>query len=375
MKDKAPGATPDAGTPAAPAKPTTGNPGESPRTVDEVRVRALRDLNGGGGTDETPKAGNPNDTSGDQADGGQSVHSQVEAGSQSDPQSDPNAEADQTGERDEDGEGDQRWPKSAVDRLQRRTQQRDRWKSKAEELQAELDSLKGGEPKKEAGADRSAPAASDSSFDSEFDSSKIERRAGEARNAIAQVNDLLDDLHDDPDRVANVLQSAGFKLEEFTVPAMRQLLRSIRTKEQSVAEAAPKRMQFLRDEEREIKRAVEIMPDLVKQDSEDSKLVRKVLGDYPELRRRPDWAYHAAIYVMGFKQLQAKSGGSSAPKSAPKAPAEVAEAPKVPGAPRRPPAPANADAARIETLRQKAMGPKSTEDDRVAYTRALLSQG
>lgn len=379
MPDEIPGATPGAGTPetpAIPAQPGSAAGGSRPKTLSELQretAKSLSALSGDREAGSAPNNDSQNGTSGEEgAEPGSEVLSQVEdAAGQDTPEGDG---ADGSGTEGEgEGDTDGRWPKAAVDRLQRRTAQRDKLKAKVAELESQLaEAKKPSDPKD--GQDGQQPAAvpgvdPKDPLSALNDPNEIAEASRSASRTAAYVNDLLDQLHDDPDGVATALEKAGIKLDEYTVPAMRAKLREFRLDATKVIESAPKRLQYLRDESFAISKATELMPELAKPDSERAKSVQEVLRQYPQLRQRPDWAYHATVYALGWELAQ-KAGTKPTPEVKPKE--ALPAPPKLPGVGNAAKPAPTSQKARIDALRQRAFAPGSTEKDRVAFTKACL---
>ncbi len=327
-------------------------------------------------TSPTPKAAPTEPSGGAPGEGTQTDLSQVAdaaaqgAAQTAAPEEDETATtADPADPEGEDGEQGQQWPKSAVDRLQRRTRQRDQARQELDKVKAELETLKqqAASPKTEA---PQAPSGEYAELGN--DPAEIERKFDLAKSNVRVANDLLDDLHDDPDSVAERLQKVGVKLEEFTPQAMRKFLKDVRNAEQQVLDAAPKRIQFLQAEVAGLTRAREVMPELADPNSDRFKAVQEVVRAYPTLRQRPDWAYHAAIYALGYERIQEQAKPAGARPAPAAAERKTPNPPKVPGVGTAQPAKPPSSESRLEALRQKALGPGATREDRNAWTLALL---
>lgn len=261
-----------------------------------------------------------------------------------------------------------------MDRLQRRTRQRDQARQELERTKTELAELK----RKGAQQQPEVPQGPAGDFaELGNDLNQIERRLQEAQGYVKTANDLLDDLRDDPEGVAQRLQAAGVKLDEYTPAAIRKYLKEVRDQESRVVEAVPRRKEFLQKEAAAINRAREIMPELADPNSDRFKAVSEVIRQYPQLRQRPDWAFHATIYAMGHEAFAKMQGGGAAPAAAAPKPAPKATPPppKLPGASTAQPASTPTKESRIESLRQKAFAPGATKEDHARWTTALLGEG
>lgn len=276
----------------------------------------------------------------------------------------------------EEGSERQQWPKAAVDRIQRYKRQRDQVRTELQALKSEVETLKarGGQPQQPAKeAEAEGPMHPDVAAE---DPAKITARLEQAQNTLNVVEDLLDELAENPDGVAERLRAIpGIKLEEFTPSEMRKFLRGVRASERDVIQQAPRRIQFLKDEQAAIAKAVELMPELSDQQSPRFQAVQQVIQQYPALKQRPDWAYHATVYALGVEALQARQSKPAPAAAAKPAPKPIPAPPKVPGAARSQPSQSTGEEAKLEALRQKAQGPDGTRADRDAYTAALLKRG
>jgi hypothetical protein len=263
-----------------------------------------------------------------------------------------------------------------VDRVQRRTKQRDDARRELEAVKAQLAEFQAKAEAPKTGTTQVAPD-DDGPLRDLRDPSKITERYQAAQTNIGIANDLLDEIHDNPDAVADRLRKVGIELEEYTPAAMRAYLRAARATEQKVVQEAPRRIEFMRNEQHAQQEALKIMPELADPKSERYQAVQTVVKEYPDLKKRADWAWHAAIYAMGHEVLKAKTKGSAtstAPAATPAKP-KLPAPPRVPGAGSAQPAKATGDQARLDALRQKAFGPGGTREDRQAYTEAQLRGG
>lgn len=387
------GATPDAGSPATPATPIPGNPegGRRPSTREEFTAATLASLRGETGQPAKPTPSDPKGASAEPSDtpAGEDTPEVLSHVSDAAAQGAEAAEGDADDEDAEQAEAedadaresDQRWPKAAVDRVQRHKRQRDEARQELEAVKAELAELKGSGGEVKAVAPSTAPGDEDenSPIRNLRDPAEIANRYQAAQFNINIANDLLDELHDNPDSVADRLRAAGIKLEEYTPATMRAYLREARAVEQKVVQQAPRRIEFMRNEQFAQQEALKIMPELSDTKSDRYKAVQAVVKQYPELKKRADWAYHAAIYALGHEALQAQTKGAkpagAAPATAAAPKPKLPVPPRVPGASAAQPARATSDQARLEALRQKAFGPDGTREDRQAYTEAQLRGG
>lgn len=379
MPDEMPGATPDAGSPETPATPIQDRKpegGRRPSTREEFRqatVAALRAQTQPAAAAPAEPQADPKGSSGPE--GGEDAEpdlSQVpdaaaqaaaEAGEESQDGGDPDGDESQPR---------QQWPKSAVDRIQRHKRQRDEARDRVKALEAELAAAKaqGAQAGQQPAPEDDAKAAAHPEVAGE-DPARITERLEQARHTVNAVEDLLDQLHDDPEAVEQQLRQHKVELSEYTPAEMRKFLRRVRASEREVMEAAPRRIQFLRDEHSALQRAVEVIPELKDPESPRFKRVQEVVRQYPALKQRPDWAYHAAVYALGFEALEAQQAKASAPAPKP-GPKPLPAPPKVPGAGTAKPTTSTSQEARLEALRQKAYGPDGTRADRDAYAAALL---
>jgi hypothetical protein len=120
-------------------------------------------------------------------------------------------------------------------------------------------------------------------------------------------------------------------------------------------------------EEASRKRALELVPDLANDESEIAKEAKALRTARPEIGLFPDHHMVTAAAVLGLREMKRLA---AIPTITPKAPVKAAPA----AAPKMPPVRSNEakPSDQLTNLREKALRPGSTREDRQALVRAMM---
>lgn len=268
------------------------------------------------------------------------------------------------------------WPKAAVERVRKLKDQKQALKAEIakrdqalESVQAEVRELRQAIQKS---ADGKAPTQDQ--LGNEVDPDVIQTRAAEAENVVAWADDLLDDLPTDPDRVSSMLEAEGLKAPDgvWTEKAMRDAIRGIKANARQVVQAAPKRLEFIRREDQALTTAMQLEPQLADPESPIAKQVAAVIAARPAFRDMPDWPLFVTAGLVGLQVLQERRQKPAKPAAA-ATPKPVPKAPRLPGAPRS--SMANTQVSEVDVIRERALKPGATREDRRALIKAQLLAG
>ena len=274
------------------------------------------------------------------------------------------------------------WPKQAVERVRKLKDQKQQLKSQLAERESTLSRLEAenrelrGAGEKPAGGTK---APTREPLAGVTDPKVIQQKAEEATQVVNWAEDLLDVVTDDPEQVSAALEAEGLKAPEggWSAEAMRQALRGIRSNARSLVQSAPKRLEFIQREDQSLAAAISLAPDLEDPESDLAKRVHATVANRPFVKQEPDWPILALAAVVGIQVLQERQKAGQAAKAGatatPAAPAkQVARAPKMPGAPRS--NVAAAQSSEVDVVRERALRPGATREDRRAYVRATLEK-
>jgi hypothetical protein len=385
------GETPAAGNGTPAATPQTAAPATEPskEPSQAARVAAIRDFLRAPAPAAQPTEPNTPETA--EADQG-SPAAEVETGvpdetdlSQPDSATaEPNADKD-TAETDgpEPTEGGARkeLPKWVKDRIAKTKGQRDAARQEAETLRARVAELeaKASQPETQPQTPPPPPPAEAGPLAGITDPKALEQKRTEAKGTLQVVEDLLDQLMDEPDAVEAQLREAGVKLAPgdgaWTGKQMREYLRGVQRQAGQVLEAVPKRQQFLKDEGAALDAVLKASPELSKSDSPFRQTWMKVANDpgFRALRATDaNWPIHARRYALGV--LAEQQQGGNAPTATPAKSAPVS--PKVPkpiaAMPRAQVSTTEPGDAQEAHIRARAARPDASEADRRALIRLDL---
>lgn len=385
------GATPAAGHGTPAATPQTVSPAARPseEPSQAARVAAIRDFlkpptpvaeTAPSPTPETAEAeaGSP------AAEAEPGVPDEIDL-SQPDSETEQNADKETTEpEEPEPTEGSDRkeLPKWVKDRIAKTKGQRDAARQELETYKArvaELEAKAAQQPPAEE-VPAPPPPAEAGPLAGITDPKVLEQKRSGAKETVQLVEELMDQLMDEPDAVERQLRDAGVKLaagdEPWTTKQMREYLRGVRRTADQVLEAVPRRQQFLRDEGAALDAVLKSSPDLSSSDSPFRKTWMTVANDpgFRALRATdPNWPIHARRYALGVLAEQQQGGTKTAPAAGqtrsvtvPKAPRPVAETPRAQAT--------GAEQGDVQEaqIRQRAASPNATPEDRRALIRLEL---
>lgn len=284
-----------------------------------------------------------------------------------DPEANPQQATDHSQETEGEAEAANQWPKSAVERVRKLKEQKNKFREEAEQLRTKISELEKSktDPAPQAQAPTSnEPLGNITSLDA------LQKATEEAQSTLDHAVDLLERSHDDIDGVTEFLKSRGINIgvpegQEWTPQDIRGWLRQIKTDAQQVLRAAPKRQEYLAKENQAVQYVEANFPTFADESSEDFKLAASVIKEFPELRKRPDWMVHAVVYAQGYKAMQAAKAGQPAKKAT-----TTPVAPRMPGAPSSAPKPAERD--ELKEASAKLSGGKGALHDAESYARAAV---
>lgn len=156
---------------------------------------------------------------------------------------------------------------------------------------------------------------------------KLEGEKLKAEQAMEQAEDLLAQLEDDPDAVAEALREAKVDAQmpkdsegnpDFSELGMKKFLRAVKTNaDRMIRRAIPEREKFLKSASQAAEQAVQLVPELKDPKSPQAKLFRQALVDLPEIQNHPQWPLMAVLGVLGRQKLDeliaAKTKASATP--------------------------------------------------------------
>lgn len=261
------------------------------------------------------------------------------------------------------------WPQSAVERVKKLKEQRRQAREELEQLKSKVQTLET-QVQAPKPTDVSATPTADDPLAHITHPDEIRAERTKAEGLMEHVEELLDDLHDDPQSVEERLKKAkvniGVPEDQWTPKDMRDWLKSVRADAQRVVRAAPKREEFLVKESQAVDYVGKNFPTYADPASDDFKLAASVIKEFPELRKRPDWMMHAVIYAQGYKALQAKVAPAAAKRPA----ANPPPAPRVPGAPQSSPRSVEPDELSVASEKLKKGGLNDAEN----YAKVALAR-
>lgn len=250
---------------------------------------------------------------------------------------------------------------------------REQAETRASQLEAELNQLRGAPPERQV-VSTSMPLAE------VVDLSSLQRTKNEAQGLKAQVEDLLATVEDDPQEVESKLRGAGIAPEkyfpksepdeeDYSVKRMRRTLRRIDNNlRQTLERYVPEREAFLKTESELKDRLYKEMPEVRNPTSERGKIMHDVLSMFPEVKLNPRWPLLVGAQVM-FLEAAAKTKAQTNGTT----PVTKPTAPKIPAKPKSAPNTATT-AAKKDTemgdLRTQIL--KGDSEARVQYLQRLL---
>lgn len=267
------------------------------------------------------------------------------------------------------------WPKEAVERVRKLKDQRQQLKTEIAQrddamkrLEAEVRELRSLVQKP---AEAKAPVAD--LLARETEPAAIQQRVSEAQTVLDWADDLLDEVAADPDYVSEQLKSQGVQAPEggWSEKGLRDTLRTLKGNARGVLQAAPKRLQFLQQEDHSLKWAMNVKPELADPDSEFAKQVQAVVAARPWIQEQPDWPILVTAALVGLSELQ-KRQAQPAPGAPAAAQRPVPRAPRAPGAPRS--SIAQPPVSEVDAVRQRAVQKGASREDRRALVAAALRQ-
>lgn len=225
-----------------------------------------------------------------------------------------------------------------------------RWKTDAKEKRKEVSNLQAkveallaekAELEERLAMRSQAPTPSANPLAELSDPADIQARAQTAEVRVQNAEDLLDVLNDDPDGVAAKVRSWGVQLkdetgaEDFSVPRVRDFLKTMRRAEQAVVKAAPERLAALQYEDQALAEVMETVPEMQEKASDVFQRVISTVKLYPGIKSSPGWPKMATMYALGQAEYERRAAAKA--KGGTKAPA-IRPAPSLPAVSRSLPA-------------------------------------
>lgn len=383
-------ATAEAGSVETPAQsqatPAAGqNAGEATATQDSPRTRNERRSAIANWLDKPatdPKTATPSGTETRTTEG---EGSQPEVGEGADDLSKP-PPADSKGADEDDGTdeeqeqteqaaGPKKFSREAIERIRKLKGQKQALKSQVSERDEQLAQLRSENEQLKAKLTPKQPGESEAAGNPLADDTDPDAIRGKARQAqlvVDAVDNLMDDVVDNPDRVAAILEREGLKkpADGWTPEALRKELREIKGRAQNIVRAAPQRIQWIAQEDRSLEIAMTALPELEDPKSELASEVSAIVSARPWLKQHPDWMLLAAAGAIGLREIRKRAQPAPKTEQAPPPARPAPRAPRLPGTPRA--SVPTSQAPEADALRGKATAKGATREDRRAYVASLI---
>lgn len=174
--------------------------------------------------------------------------------------------------------------------------------AKRKALEERLEALESGDtPEKAAHHPQSGP------LDQIEDTAELERQEQMAEDVLTHVEDQLETLIYEPDKVEGWLKNNGVELPDYDPETMRKHLSTLRKSARSVIREAPKRREALRETDAWHSQAKQRFKWLTDAESRESHTYQQLLTRYPNIRRLGnDWPVLVGVAVEGLKVIEAR---------------------------------------------------------------------